>query len=188
MAHVRHLGRPQFGKLAFEGQWEQALCFDPGLSRPEAVALLNGSTEVACEAFFTGGFVGVRRYGTADEVLTFVLGFARAMSADDFTQALRDLGVPVGERLLFAEIGAEGAWHSVGPVRVPDDLDALESALAGSVLVRDRDHSKYVEFAFDNGDGTTHWFAQDVSRAGEVDVAAVRAACEDVRKDHPLRR
>ena len=185
---MKNLGRALFGKLAFEGQWEQAIRFDPSLSRHEAVALLNGSTEVGCEAFFAGGFVGVRRRGTADEVLTFVLGFAQAMAADDFTEALRDLGVPVAERFLFAEIGAEGAWHSVGPVRVPEDLDALESALAGSALCRDRGHSKYVEFAFDNGDGTTHWFAQDVSRAGEVDVAAVRAACEDVRKDHPLRR
>ncbi len=169
-------GRPLFGKLALGGCWEQARLFDAGLGEQQARQWLAGSEEVACEAFFEDGFVGVRRRGTPEQVLAFVLGFARAMREDDFADALRTLGVPVGEHLLFTEIGAEGAWNSIGPVRVPGDLALLASALAGTALQDDRAHTKFLECVFDNADGTTHWIARNVTRDGQIDLTSVRAA------------
>jgi hypothetical protein len=45
---------------------------------------------------------------------------------------------------------------------------------------QDRDHHKALEFSFDNGDSTTHWFALPVSRGELLDrtltLQALKAA------------
>lgn len=172
---------PQFGKLAVDGEWERAVTFQPGEYTEEAQAaeFLAGGSEVACEAFFGAAFFGVRRRGATGELSRFVALFARAVaSSGDGAELLRAMAtarVPLGRDFRFAEIGAEGAWNSVGPFRLDDpaaalaDFDATWLALEHSNVGREAAHHKAVEFSFDNGDGTTHWFALPVSHARRLD-------------------
>lgn len=156
---------PEFGKLAVGGVWEQAVVFRPG----QVPAFGGLAGEVACEAFFGDAFFGVRRRGRVAELEDFVAAFAAAMTAADgaaFFAAMRDLGVPLRQRFLHAEVGAEGAWRSLGAVRL--DGPAAWQRLMASPLWRDTSHAKAIEFVYDNGDDTTHWFALPVSRGGRI--------------------
>lgn len=112
---------PDFGKVAVDGVWERALTFVPGeLTRPEEVAPIVGDApDVACEAFFGQSFFGIRQTHDAG---SFVARFAGAVAAGEgfFEVIERDFDLPLGRDFEFAEIGAEGAWKSVGPYRVAD--------------------------------------------------------------------
>lgn len=160
-------GRPDFGKVAIDGEWERAVTFAPG-EVPEVPA---DATDVACEAFFGQAFFGVRYRSPAAVPL-----FARALTRADFLGAFADL--PLARDLDFVELGAEGAWRSVGPLRV--DPAAPFAEIWGQVRQAsvwfDTAHDKALEFTFANGDGTSHWFALPVSRDRRIDQELLREA------------
>jgi hypothetical protein len=178
---------PDAGKLAIAGEWENAIAFAPGeyTEQTQALEYLGTSPEVACEAFFQKAFFGARRSGTPDQLAHFVTTFARAIrdarTGEDFFATLRrDLGVRPDGTFLYAELGAEGAWASVGPVRI-DPLAPRAAALAAvaqSLLAHDVAHDKALEFTYDNGDGTTHWVAWPVSDDHEIDPALLDQALD----------
>jgi hypothetical protein len=163
---------PTFGKVAVGGRWEDALVLQAGElnAAVDLVRHLGGAEEVACEAFFGTAFFGVRNHGP--DVAQFVRAFAAAMdpAADGaaFFTRVRDLGVALETQFAFAELGAEGAWNSVGPFRIQDpcgaDLDVLWQHLTASPVGRDTTHDKALEFTF--AGGLSHWFALPVSDAG----------------------
>lgn len=156
---------PDHGKLAVAGRWEDAIGFLPG--EPPAGSF---GDEVACEAFFGQAFFGVRRRGTAEELTEFVRSFAEAMQGPGFFRRLEEMGIPLRQRFLYAEIGAEGAWNSIGAYRVPDpdvallEFEELWEDLKESAVYEDRAHEKALEYVYDNGDGTTHWYAVPLSK------------------------
>jgi hypothetical protein len=181
---------PGFGKVAVNGAWEQAVSFRPGefLGSEEILAFLSGGEEVACEAFFGAAFVGVRRTGPPEELARFVADFARlvawASTGADFFRALEvDLEVPLARDFQYSEVGAEGAWNSVGPFRIDDpvaalaDFEAMWQKLADSAVGQDHEHDKALEFSYANGDGSTHWIALPVSHhSKQLDRGMVAAA------------
>jgi hypothetical protein len=161
---------PTFGKLAIGGLWEQALTFRPSDLTPQDVEeLLGEHEEIACEAFFGSAFFGVRTHRT--DAVEFVVAFAQSMrsvaSGSAFFEAVRDLGVDLEAGFRFAELGAEGAWRSVGPLRIVDpcaalcDAESLWHEVMSSPVGRDRLHDKALEFTFSGG--KVHWFALPVS-------------------------
>jgi hypothetical protein len=172
----RFTAAPDLGKLAMDGNWERAVVFHRSqfTSESEVRAYLGQSDEVACEAFFGSAFFGVRVYGP--DLARFVVAFADAMgsatSGSEFFQAVEELGVALGTDFRFAELGAEGAWNSVGPFRINDpwaalaDTDALWRDLAASPAGRDTHHDKALEFTY--AGGATHWLALPVSDAGVI--------------------
>lgn len=190
---------PQFGKLAVDGAWERAVTFQPGqyTDEAQAAAYLAGGHEVACEAFFGAAFFGIRRRGAPEHLSRFVACFGRAVAASgdgaELLRAMAAAGVPVARDFGYAEIGAEGAWSSVGPFRVADPTSALADfgatwlAVARSNVGLDVAYDKAVEFSFDNGDGTTHWFALPVSRAQRLDRAMLADALAAGTGAHPDR-
>lgn len=142
-------GRPDFGKVAVDGVWEEAITFLPG-----EVPGIRGEN-VACEAFFGKAFFGLR---TPD-----VARFSAAMTQPDFFAAIeREFGL--GGEFAFAEIGAEGAWRSVGAFRIQGAIDwpALQAAPVWS----DTTHDKALEFSFDGG---RFWFALPLGRVLDRD-------------------
>lgn len=159
---------PDYGKLAVAGRWEEAIRFAPG--EPPVGQFRD---EVACEAFFGQAFFGVRRRGTAEKLAAFVVEFAEAMRGQFFERLLR-MGIPLRQRFLYAEIGAEGAWNSIGALRIPDpdvalvEVEDLWGALTESAVYQDREHPKALEYVYDNGDGTTHWYAVPLSTDGRL--------------------
>jgi len=158
---------PDSGKLAVDGQWERAVGFRPG----ELPDLGRITGEVACEAFFGEAFFGVRRRGPVAVLEAFVAAFTGAMAAaadgDAFFATVRtDLGIALREKFLFAELGAEGAWRSVGAIRI--DPPVVWERITASPLWRDTAYAKAIEFCYDNGDGTTHWFALPVSQGTRI--------------------
>jgi hypothetical protein len=167
--HPCFRGAPDVGKMARDGRWEEAVTFAPGdlLVEAQVRELLHGAQDVACEAFFGEAFFGMRFLG-ADPAPS-VTAFARALTLPDFFAALPE--VPLAQRFEFAEIGAEGAWNSVGPYRL-DDLhpsDDLWADLQEASVWADTAHEKALEFSFANGDGSTHWFAFPVSRDRRIE-------------------
>jgi hypothetical protein len=163
-------------KIAFDGEWEKAQIFERGAlkNKEDARVLVAGQCEVACEAFFGDAFFGVRRRGVPDELVTFVWVFASRMANAKtghifFEHLTRELNIPIAQKFKFAEVGAVDAWKSVGPFEIKNPLYALHNwdqfmtSLRASAVWREQEHVKAVEFAFDNGDGTTHWFALPVS-------------------------
>ena len=108
---------PEFGKVAGNGAWEQAVTFEPG----------------------------------------------------EFLSSEEVLGIPLARDFRFAEVGAEGAWNSVGPFRIDDPAAALAGfeemwqELTNAAVGRDLEHDKALEFSYANGDGSTHWIALPVS-------------------------
>ncbi len=174
------------GKVAVGGRWEEALVFQPSPVGPAGlVEHLGTSEEVACEAFFGAAFFGMRVHGPAPA--RFVRAFVDAMSgaADgaEFFTAVEGLGVALETGFGFAEVGAEGAWTTVGPFRIERpcdvDVDVLWERLVASPVGRDRTHDKAVEFTFSGG--ITHWFALPVSTEGVLVrdklEAALRTFC-----------
>jgi hypothetical protein len=167
--------RPDRGQLAFDGNWEEALSFLPGKFRTEAevVEYLGKRAEVAFEAFFRDSFFGIRRRGKSEDLVHFVRASAEALHSakpGEFFQMLSNsLELPLAERFKHAEIGADRAWKSVGPFVIADpkvaleSLDSLWTLLLKSPVGRNETRPKAIEFAYDNGDGTTHWFAFSVS-------------------------
>lgn len=179
---------PDFGKLAVGGQWEQAVVFQPAdVSLRDIEELLGPCEEVACEAFFGSAFFGVRTHGP--DVTGFVVAFVHAMrsaaSGPAFFETVRALGVVLETQFQFAELGAEGAWNSVGPLRIGDPCEALSDtnslwrAVTASPVGRDRLHDKALEFTF--AGGAAHWLALPVSDAHVVARTrledALRAFC-----------
>lgn len=177
---------PTMGKVAVGGRWEQALVFRPSqLSTKQLEDQLGASEEVACEAFFGSAFFGMRVHGP--DPARFVKAFADAMggAADgpEFFTAVEGLGAALETGFGFAEVGAEGAWNTVGPFRIerPCDVDfeVLWRDLTTSPVGRDRTHDKAVEFTFSGG--ITHWFALPVSTEGVLVrdklEAALRTFC-----------
>lgn len=184
-------GPVQFGKVAAAGKWEAAVTFRPGEFVTEADALdyLGDGCEVACEAFFGEAFFGIRLQGESVEVARDLATFAQAMSmapagADLFAVVGQGLNVALGRDFRYAELGAEGAWNSVGAFRILDPaaavagFDEVWDAVLATEVGREASHAKALEFTFDNGrgDGTTHWFAVPVSRGTALERAAVHAA------------
>ncbi|MBK6764639.1 MAG: hypothetical protein IPG68_15855 [Micrococcales bacterium] len=173
---TRHFqSTPDSGKLAVAGEWECAVGFRPG----EVPDLGGISDEVACEAFFGDAFFGVRRRGPVAALEAFVTAFTGAMAAaadgpSFFTAVRTDLGIPLRETFLFAELGAEGAWHSMGAVRL--DMPVVWEKITATPVWQDTTHAKAVEFCYDNGDDTTHWFALPVSRDGRMVPALLSQA------------
>lgn len=162
-------GAPDHGKLAVAGRWEEAIRFEPG--EPPAGPF---GDEVACEAFFGKAFFGVRRRGTAGELAEFVTAFAEAMRGPGFFRHLEAMGIPLRQRFLYAEIGAEGAWNSIGAFRVGDpdvalvEFEDMWEDLKESPVYQDRVYDKALEYVYDNGDGTTHWYAVPLSKDGRL--------------------
>lgn len=173
---------PTFGKLAVGGRWEQAVVFQPsGFAGPDDVrSHLGGSEEVACEAFFGQAFFGVRVYGP--RIADFVVSFARAMGSGGpaFFRAMSDLGVVLEEDFRFAELGAEGAWDSVGPLHIDDpcaaDPDVLWADVMDSRIGQDRRYDKALEFTY--AGGLAHWLALPVSEAGTISQVMVQEALQ----------
>ncbi len=166
-------GTPDLGKLAVDGCWEEAVAFAPGelTSAAEVEALVGDATDVACEAFFGQAFFGTRQ--TSDGV-DFVLWFARALARPGFFEEVGQR-FPLGRDFEYAELGAEGAWRSVGAYRL-GDLDRLWDDLQEHPVWLDTTHEKALEFSYANGDGTTHWFALPVSEGGRISWPMVQAA------------
>ena len=130
--------------MAVDGVWEEAVTFAPG-----EVPEVQGEN-VACEAFFGEAFFGLR---TAD-----VARFSHAMTEPDFFAAIeREFGL--GGHFTFAEIGAEGAWRSVGALRLGDEVDW--ETLQSAPVWQDTTHNKALEFSFDRG---RYWFALPLGR------------------------
>ncbi len=183
----RFAAAPTFGKLAVAGRWEDAVTFHPSMSgwQEQIPDLLAGAEEVACEAFFGSAFFGVRSHGP--DPVRFVMSFAEAMrqAADGpaFFAAIEGMGVNLEQDFAFAELGAEGAWQSVGPLRIAEpctiDVPALWEQLLVSRVGRDTTHAKALEFTFTGG--LTHWFAlpvsDDAALSRDMLVDALRTYC-----------
>lgn len=189
IAHPSFLGAPELGKLARAGEWERAVVFRPGelLDESMVLPLVAGSDDVACEAFFKSAFFGVRRTGRPEDLARFVGSFAQVLAsagsgADFFGGVTRELGVPLAQRFRYAELGAEGAWRSVGPFRIDDpaaaltNLDEVWRELQSAPVGRDTVHDKALEFSYDNGDGTTHGVGLPVSDDGIIVRSALKVA------------
>jgi hypothetical protein len=164
--HPSFAGEPDFGKLAVDGAWERAVVFAPG----EAVEI--DDDEVAIEAFFGKAFFGMRRRGPG--LSRFVAEFSKAMASGGFFDALRLQPSPFE----FAELGAEGAWYSVGPIRV-DPASALADfdgfwREVHATRVANAAHDKALEFSFEGG----YWFALPVSVDRRLDAGLLRHALE----------
>lgn len=192
IGHPCFLGAPQLGKLAFDGVWEQAVVFRPGelLDEQEAVGVVGQSGDIACEAFFGAAFFGVRRTGPSEELARFVVSFTRVLTATSggaefFAGVTEVLGIPLAQRFSHAELGAEGAWRSVGPFRIEDpaaalaNLDEVWRKLQAAPVGREAVRDKALEFSYDNGDGTTHWFGFPVSDDGLIVRSLVAEALQD---------
>lgn len=168
---------PDFGKVAFGGEWEKALRVERGqlCSGPEAAVVVGSARELACEAFFGKAFIGVRRHGSPAHLSQCLVAFGRALSdARDGSDYLRRIGVPSLKKFLFAELGAEGAWTSVGALRVDATTD-VATVFASSVGV-DAVHDKALELTYDIGGGDTCWFAWPVSKDGLLDEVLLAEA------------
>ena len=152
--HPAFAGRPDFGKVAVAGVWEEAVTFAPG-EVPEVRC-----DDVAAEAFWGKAFFGMR---TAD-----LAWFSHAMTEPDFFAVID----PDVRELAFMEIGAEGAWRSVGAFRFTGEPDW--EALAASPVWQDTTHDKALEFAYDGG---RCWFALPLGR--RLERARVEAALRD---------
>lgn len=151
---------------------------------PRETPQVDGSvSEVACEAFFGSAFFGVRYVGP--DVRGFVASFSRALATPDFFGAFADL--PLGQDFEFAEVGAEGAWRSIGAYRF-DPLLPVEVVWeqGGKTQVwADTSHAKALEFTYANGDGTSHWFALPVSHEGRIQRSELSAALAWFRSTLP---
>ena len=182
---------PTIGKMAMNGNWERAAIFKPGsfTTEREVREYIGDRREVACEAFFKDAFLGVRRQGDPEYLISFVLGFAKALesscSGSELSETLiRRFNVPIGVHFRFAEIGAVDAWKSVGPLHIPDPqavlagFDQLLRDLELSSVGQERHHSKAIEFAYDNQDGTTHWIALPISDGITINESKLKAALE----------
>lgn len=166
---------PTSGQFAKDGAWEHAWSF-ASQRLPDAAsvhAYLGDSTEVAFEAFFGDAFFGARIEGPSSAVQAFADQCLAAMRAanhgESFVAALgRHLQLgPLGEHLVFAEVGAVNAWRSVGAFRIPEPRDALSNfgavwdALQRSPVGGDALHRKAIEFAFELP--VAHWFGIPIS-------------------------
>ena len=186
-------GPAEFGKIALGGHWESAVTFRRGefVTQTEALAYLGDSREVACEAFFGLPFFGIRLHGDPTELARDIAHFATALQAADSGSQListvaDNLQVPLGRDFHYAEIGAEGAWNSLGALRIDDpgnaleELDDLWREVSASSVGRDTTHQKVLEFSYDNGRGdeTSHWFALPVSTEEALDRSMVEAALQ----------
>ena len=180
---------PKFGKPAFAGEWERALLIQPGrfVARTEAARYLWNRTEVACEVFFGAASYGLRRCGEPSDLIDFVTFMAAALAESangvEFFAAVSDgLELPLGQHFSVAQVGAEGAWNSVGPFDIHDpvaglaDFESLWGDLCRSKVGLEEIHDKALEFAFDDGDGTTHWLALPVSTSGTLSRDLLRSA------------
>lgn len=137
--------------------------------------------DIACEAFFGDAFFGIRQYGTPDQLEAFVNLFVVAVTnansgPDLFGRLAHELDFDLAGEFLYCELGAEGAWRSVGPLRIEKpcealrDRDVLWARIAESQVGQDTQHPKALEFSFSNtGDASTHWFALPVSRGTHTD-------------------
>lgn len=79
-------------------------------------------------------------------------------------------------------IYAVDAWQSVGSFPIQDPASAISSMnglwsqLEMSAVGQNNSHPKAVEFAFDNGDGTTHWIALPISNGPKIIREKLEAA------------
>ena len=189
--HPAFKARPDRGQFAKGGQWEDAwaFAFDPAPSFEDVRHYLDGSTEVAFEAFFDDAFFGLRLRGTArDTARRAVECVAAATHATDgasfFTDLSRRLELDaLGCAVSFAEVCAVNAWRSVGPFRIDRLADVSERfgtlwpSLCSSAVGKDVAHRKAVELAQDKP--VPHWFALPVSASTapfRLDPQALRAA------------
>ena len=132
----------------------------------EALSYLGDSREVACEAFFGLPFFGIRLHGALTELAKDVAHFAQALQTADSGRQLpgdrrRHFARVIGRDFRYAEIGAEGAWNSVGAFRIDvlKEFDQLWREVSESSVGCDTTRQKALEFSYDNGrgDGTSHW-------------------------------
>lgn len=194
IAYPSFQSSPDRGQLAINGEWDRALRFDRGeaLSESALRAYLGTGNEVALEAFFGDAFFGLRQVGTTEHLVQLVHSFAKATSMcnsgqEFFAQVECIFNLRLAGTLEFAEIGAVDAWKNVGAFRIEDPASAsanfekLWEQLKTAPVYLNRTHPKAIEFAFDNGDGTTHWFATPVSHATvpfAIDQLKLRQALE----------
>ena len=186
-------GPAEFGKIALGGHWESSVTFRGGefVTQTEALAYLGDSHDVACEAFFGLPFFGIRLHGDPTELARDIARFATSVqTADSGSQLIstvaNSLRVPVGRAFRYVEIGAEGAWNSVGAFRIDDPGNALEGFddlwrdVSESAVGRNTTRHKALEFSYDNGrgDGTSHWFALPVSTGEALDRSMVKSALQ----------
>ncbi len=181
---------PTLCKVATGGHWERAVVFQPGQMPSEAEVLerFGSPEEVACEAFFGQAFFGVRKHGpdVAGFVVAFTDALASAGSGQDFFRSMAGMGIILETGFQFAEIGAEGAWNSVGAFRIMDPcaalkhIDSVWREIAAAPVGQDTAHNKAVEFTF--AAGATHWLALPVSESGVLARApleeALRTFCD----------
>lgn len=190
-AHPAFATAPDSIKVAVDGAWEQAVTLRVGEDLSSlAMVSVDSASDVACEAFFESAFFGVRHVGTPRQLSDFVGTFAAAAASSDSGPALFERiaaagGVEVGRHFRYCELGAEGAWRSVGPMRIEDpaaalaDSDTLWAAVCSAPVAHDTSHPKALEFTFANRPGlddTTHWFALPVSVGNRIDRAALESA------------
>lgn len=187
--HPAFARAPDRVKVAVNGRWEDAVTADVGAG-PLLVSQLDlaGAADVACEAFFGAAFFGVRQSGTPVEMRSFVEEFttisAAATSGPElFDAIIHTFAIPLGEHFRYCELGAEGAWQSVGPLRIEDPVvalaepEALWARVCASAVGRDTVHPKALEFTFANhAADTTHWFALPVSAGPQINRVALESA------------
>jgi hypothetical protein len=132
----------------------------------------------------------MRQVGNSHQLRAFVGAFAAAAATADCGPALFEriagaCGIEIGRHFRYCELGAEGAWQSVGAMRIDDpaaalaDTDALWTAVCSAPVAQETSHPKALEFTFANGPGigdATHWFALPVSVGTRIDRAAFEAA------------
>ena len=175
-SHQLFQSAPDRGQLAVNGDWETALLFSRGEMQDESDVrdYLDGRQEVAFEAFFTNAFWGFRRIGDTEQLVQLIARcsqvLANAGSGGHFFEMIRHVTkLPLGLVFRCAEIGAVNAWRSVGPFSIKDPaaarltFDSTWEQLNNSSVGCNITHPKAIEFAFDSGDETNHWFAVPVS-------------------------
>lgn len=168
--------KPNLGQLAFDGQWENAIEFMPGrfCSLDEVKQYLGDRKEVAFEAFFEDAFFGIRHVGSsemlANQILKYASSILSAANGEEFFNIISESNsFKLAKNFKLAEIGAVNAWKSVAAIAISDPIESLSTLedtfnqINETEVGQNNTHSKAIEFAFDNADGTSHWFAFPIS-------------------------
>ncbi len=185
---------PNLGQLAVNGEWERAVAFEPGrfCELEEARRYLGSRREVAFEAFFDDAFFGIRHTGESENLSQIIVNYSRAISSSGngyefFKIISQDSAICLAQKFKHAEIGAVNAWNSVGAFLIADpiaslsDFDEMWKNISLAPVSHNTTHRKAIEFAFDNGDGTTHWFAFPISTDAppfEIEMDKLKNALE----------
>lgn len=179
--HKDFSSSPDFGKIAVDGKWEEAIVYLPGQleDKINIFEYVKNRNEVACEAFFGKSFFGMRKQGSESDLANFIFEFSKSIEISQdasgfFDQVSKFIDFQIAEKFLFAEVGAVDAWNNIGaykivdPVKELSSLDQLLVNLSKSNVGIDHLHDKAIEFAYANGDGTTHWVALSVSQNNDI--------------------